>query len=57
MMTIQTIAAHIEMMRQAGQHEYAESARIWYWDLLGPYLKANHDPDDHPPEGMPPVWP
>lgn len=40
MITIETIAAHIEMMRQAGQYEYAEYARKWYWDLLGQYLKA-----------------
>ncbi len=39
MLTASTIRKHIEMMRAAGQHEYAESARRWYWDLLGQYLK------------------
>lgn len=33
------IAAMLERMRSHGQHEYAEAARIWYWELLGPYLK------------------
>lgn len=36
---IHRIAAHIAMMRAHGQHEYAEAARIWYWELLGEYLK------------------
>lgn len=38
MLTAATIRAHIEMMRSFGQHEYAESARAFYWDLLGEYL-------------------
>lgn len=39
MLTADTIRAHIEMMRSHGQHEYAEAARRWYWQLLGAYLK------------------
>ena len=38
MITTATIAAHIAMMRSHGQDEYADYARGWYWNLLGPYI-------------------
>lgn len=37
-MTVSTIREHIQMMRAAGQDEYAEYARRWYFELLGQYL-------------------
>ena len=37
MITTATIAAHIAMMRTLDP-DYAEYARGWYWNLLGPYI-------------------
>ena len=38
MITTATIAAHIAMMRTLDP-DYAEYARGWYWNLLGPYIR------------------
>jgi len=40
-MTAATIREHLQYMRDAGQLEYADAARVWYWNLLGQYLKGN----------------
>ena len=35
---LHAMLGHIAMMRSHGQDEYADYARGWYWNLLGPYI-------------------
>ena len=37
-MTLETrIAAHLQALRDAGQHEHAQWLRDWFAQLLGPF--------------------